>query len=404
MRKLLSALTLTSVALSALVVSANLRADTLEIQENAPDKYVVVKGDTLWDISGKFLKKPWRWPEIWGLNKATIKDPHWIYPGDVVLLDRSGAEPRLRLQPGDGHGLTKVKLSPYVREEKIESGAIPTIPISAIHAFLAQPRVVSAGALDTAPFILGSNEERVVYGKGDNVFATGGPADVKRWNILRPGKALKDPETGELLGYEVEYLGDARTLSAGAPQKIHITRSAQEILPKDKLVAATDTTTFEYAPRAPENQVAGRIISAYGGVSDTGRYQTVVINRGSNHGLEPGHVLAIYQTGNTVKLSKAEQEKITWLNTRGSAVPEGGAWLHTDVRCLKDSGKVTYDQAAELKAVTRTGCLNQDEDRVKLPDARTGLIMVYRVFDKVAYALVMQSEGPVYLLDTVKNP
>ncbi len=404
MRKLLSALTLAGVTLSALMLASSAWADTLEIQENAPDKYVVIKGDTLWDISGKFLKKPWRWPEIWGLNKATIKDPHWIYPGDVVVLDRSGAEPKLTLVPGNEHGLTTVKLSPYVREEKIESGAIPTIPISAIHAFLAQPRVVSKGALDNAPFILGSNEERVVYGKGDNVFATGGPADVKRWNILRPGKALKDPETGELLGYEVEYLGDARTLSAGAPQKIHITRSAQEILTKDKLVAAADTSTFEYMPRAPEKEVAGRIISAYGGVSDTGRYQTVVLNRGTNHGLEPGHVLAIYHTGNTVKLSRDEQDKTTWLNTRSSAVPDGGAWLYTDLRCLKDNGKVTYDQSADLKAITRTGCSGQDESKIKLPDARSGLLMVYRVFDKVSYALVMQSDGPVYLLDTVKNP
>lgn len=404
MRKLLSALTLAGVILSTLMLASSAWADTLEIQENAPDKYVVVKGDTLWDISGKFLKKPWRWPEIWGLNKATIKDPHWIYPGDTVVLDRSGAEPKLILKPGNEHGLSKVKLSPYVREEKIENGAIPTIPISAIHAFLVQPRVVSAGAMDTAPFILGSNEERVVYGKGDNVFATGGPADVKRWNILRPGKALKDPETGELLGYEVEYLGDARTLSAGAPQKIHITHSAQEVLTKDKLVAAADTTTFEYMPRAPAQEVVGRIISAYGGVSDTGRYQTVVLNRGTNHGLEPGHVLAIYHTGNTIKLSRDEQEKVTWLNTRSSAVPDGGAWLYTDLRCLKDSGKVTYDQATELKAITRTGCMNQDESKIKLPDARTGLLMVYRVFDKVSYALVMQSNGPVYLLDTVKNP
>jgi hypothetical protein len=366
---------------------------------------VVVKGDTLWDISGKFLKKPWRWPEIWQLNKENIKDPHWIYPGDIIVLDRSGAEPRLRLLKGGAHGLETVKLSPNVREEVVESGAIQTIPVSAIYAFLSQPRVVSAGAMDDAPFILGSNEERVIFAKGDEAYATGGPAGVTRWNILRPGKALKDPETGEVLGYEVEYVGDARTLSPGAPQKIRITRSAQEALAKDKLVAAADSDTFEYMPRAPETAVEGRIISAYGGVSDTGRYQTVVLNRGSNHGLAPGHVLAIYHIGSTVKLSQDEQDKMTWLASRNSGVPEGGAWLYSDVRCLKDSdSKLTYDQAAELKAVTRVGCLDQDEDNVKLPDARSGLVMVYRVFDKVSYALVMQSDGPVFLLDTVKNP
>lgn len=400
MRKLLSALTLSAIALSAPAW-----ADALEIQENAPDQHVVVKGDTLWDISGKFLTKPWRWPEIWQLNRESIKNPHWIYPGDIIVLDRSGAEPRLRLLKGDAHGLSTVKLSPSVREEKIESGAIQTIPISAIHAFLSQPRVVSAGALDAAPFILGSNDERVIFAKGDEAYATGGPAGVSRWNILRPGKALKDPETGEVLGYEVEYIGDARTLSPGAPQKIQITRTAQEALAKDKLVAAVDSDTFEYMPRSPENNVNGRIISAYGGVSDTGRYQTVVLNRGSNHGLAPGHVLAIYHTGSTIQLSKAEQEKMTWLASRNANVPDGGAWLYSDVRCLKNAdSKLTYDQRADLKTVTRVGCLENDESKVKLPDARTGLVMVYRVFDKVSYALVMQSDGPVFLLDTVKNP
>ncbi len=400
MRKLLSALTLTALALSAPAW-----AEALEIQENAPDQHVVVKGDTLWDISGKFLTKPWRWPEIWQLNKESIKNPHWIYPGDIIVLDRSGAEPRLRLLKGEGHGLETVKLSPNVREEKIESGAVQTIPISAIHAFLSQPRVVSAGALDAAPFILGSNDERVIFAKGDSAYATGGPAGVTRWNILRPGKELKDPETGEMLGYEVEYIGDAKTVSPGAPQKILITRTAQEALAKDKLVAAVDSDTFEYVPRAPESSVNGRIISAYGGVSDTGRYQTVVLNRGSNQGLAPGHVLAIYHTGSTVRLSREEQEKMTWLASRDGSVPGGGAWLYSDVRCLKDAdSKLTYDQTADLKAVTRVGCLEHDENQVKLPDARSGLVMVYRVFDKVSYALVMQSDGPVFLLDTVKNP
>lgn len=400
MRKLLSALTL-----SALALTAPAWADTLEIQENAPDRYVVVKGDTLWDISAKFLEKPWRWPEIWQINKEAIKDPHWIYPGDVVVLDRSGAQPRLTLLKGEAHGLNTVKLSPTVREEIIESGAIQTIPISAIHAFLSQPRVVSKGALDTAPFILGSNDERVIFAKGDDAYATGGPADVKDWNVVRPGKALKDPETGEVLGYEVEYIGDAHTLSPGAPQKIRFTRTAQEALAKDKLVAAADSDTFEYVPRAPEADISGRIISAYGGVSDTGRYQTVVLNRGGAHGLAPGHVLAIYHTGNTVKLSRAEREKMTWLASRNSKVPEGGAWLYSDVRCLKDeNSKLTYDQTADLKAMTRVGCLEHDASKVKLPDARSGLVMVYRVFDKVSYALVMQSDGPVFLLDSVKNP
>jgi hypothetical protein len=387
----------------ALLLAAPVLADTLKLQDNAPDTYVVVKGDTLWDISGKFLKDPWRWPQIWNLNRDEIKNPHWIYPGDLIVLDKSGAEPRLSLVKSDKGELPTVKLAPGVRATDITSNAIPAIPIRVIHPFLSQPRVEPLGALDNAPFILGSNAERVVLGAGDDAFATGGKPGVTRWNVLRPGKALKDPETGEVLGYEVEYLGDARTLVEGAPQKIRITRSAQEIVPKDKLVEADNTTTFEYIPRAPESPISGRIISAYGGLSDSGRYQTVVINRGSRDGLEPGHVLAIYREGQAVTLTRDEKERMAWVN-KATGAPDGGAWLYNDVRCLNENSKVTYDQAADARNTFRDTCLGSDSDAVKLPDARSGLLMVYRVYDRVSYALIMESEGPVYLLDTVKNP
>jgi len=392
------------IASLALVLAAPAFADTLKLADNAPDRYVVVKGDTLWDIAGKFLKDPWRWPQIWNLNRAEIKDPHWIYPGDLIVLDRSGKQPRLSLVKGDKHGMTTVKLSPGVRASEIGSDAIAAIPIRVIHPFLAQPRVVAKGTMDSAPFILGTNAERVVLGAGDEAFATGGPADVTRWNVLRPGKALKDPETGELLGYEVEYLGDARTLADGAPQKIRITRSVQEILPKDKLVAADDTTAFEFMPHAPDAQISARIISAYGGLADSGRYQTVVLNRGSRDGLEPGHVLAVYREGQAVQLTRAEMERMVWAG-RQAGRPGDVAWLYSDVRCLKDDGKATYDQVVDIRRTFRSTCLAaRDDHSVKLPDARSGLVMVYRVFDRVAYALIMESDGPVYLLDNVRNP
>ncbi len=389
----------------ALMLAAPAYADTLKLQDNAPDKYVVVKGDTLWDISGKFLKDPWRWPQIWNLNRDEIKNPHWIYPGDLIVLDRSGQEPRLSLVKNDKGDMPTIKLSPTVRATQIGGEAIPAIPIRVIHPFLAQPRVVAKGELDDAPFILGTNVERVVLGAGDDAFATGGKAGVTRWNVLRPGKTLKDPETGEVLGYEVEYLGDARTVTEGAPQKIRITQSVQEILPKDKLVAADDSTTFEYMPHAPEAKISARIISAYGALADSGRYQTVVLNRGSKDGLEPGHVLAIYREGEAIKLTREEKERMTWVNEKTAGVPGGGAWLYSDVRCLKENTMVTYDQVAEVRKSFRNTCLGADDDRtVKLPDARSGLAMVYRVYDRVAYALIMESDGPVYLLDTARNP
>jgi hypothetical protein len=389
----------------ALLLATPALADTLKLQDNAPDKYVVVKGDTLWDISGRFLKDPWRWPQIWNLNREEIRNPHWIYPGDLIVLDRSGAEPRLSLVKGDKSGMTTVKLSPGVRATDIGGDAIPSIPIRVIHPFLSQPRVVPQGAFDGAPFILGSNAERVVLAAGDDAFATGGKTGVTRWSILRPGKSLKDPETGEVLGHEVEYIGDARTLVEGAPQKIRITHSAQEVLPKDKLVEADSTTTFEYIPHAPEGQVSGRIISAYGGLSDSGRYQTVVINRGSRDGLEPGHVLAVFREGQAVTLTQDEKDRMTWVSEKSTGVPDSSAWLYSDVRCLKQDGKVTYDQTADVRNTFRDTCLGASNDRtIKLPDARSGLVMLYRVYERVSYALIMQSDGPVYLLDTVKNP
>jgi hypothetical protein len=259
-------------------------------------------------------------------------------------------------------------------------------------------------ALDGAPFILGTNSERVVLGTGDETYATGGKPGVTRWNVLRPGKELRDPATGEVLGYEVEYLGDARTLVEGAPQKIRITQSAQEILPKDKLVKADEGTAFEYIPHAPDSKINGRIISAYGGMSDSGQYQTVVIDRGSRDGLEQGHVLAVYREGLAVELSSSENRNMTWVQEASSA-PDGGAWLYSDVRCLKENGKVTYDQVAEVNSSFRKTCLGSSSDGdVKLPDAHSGLVMVYRVYERVSYALIMQSNGPVYLLDRVQTP
>lgn len=389
----------------ALLLAMPALADTLQLQDSAPDKYVVVKGDTLWDISGRFLKDPWRWPQIWNMNREEIKNPHWIYPGDLIVLDRSGAEPRLTLVKGDQGNLPTVKLSPGMRSTEISDAGIPPIPIRVIHPFLSQPRVVPLGALDSAPFILGSNTDRYVLGTGDDAIATGGKPGVTRWNVLRPGHALTDPVTGELLGYEVIYLGDARTLVEGAPQKIRITNAVEEILPRDKLVAADDSATFEYIPHAPEKEINGRIISAYGGFTDSGVYQTVVINRGSRDGLEPGHVLAVFREGMAANLTKDDAERIQWVNEKSAGIPDGGAWLYSDVRCLNQYSKVTYDQAADVRDNFRGTCLgDSSENAVKMPDAKSGLVMVYRVYDSVSYALIMQSDGPVYLLDTVRNP
>lgn len=336
MRKLALSLFLTG------FMAISSHADTLKMQANAPDRYVVVKGDTLWDISGKFLKDPWKWPQIWGMNKAEIQNPHWIYPGDVIVLDRSGATPRLSLLKTEKYGT--VKLTPHVRVESEAEQGIPSIPASAINAFISQPFVMDQGALNDAPRIIGAQDDRMVLGTGDQAYATtSGKDDTRNWKILRPGKELKDPDTHETLGYQVEYLGDAHTVMPGDPQLILITRSTEEIQAGDRLKPAEDVYSFRYIPHPPASTIQGRIISIYGGVSEAGQYATVVLNKGSRDNLDVGTVLAVYKKGNVV-------------------------------------------------------------DKIQLPDSRSGLVMVYRVFDKVSYALVMQIHRPVNLLDTVRNP
>lgn len=395
MRRLLASL--------MLVFAASAHADTLAVNENAPDRYVVVKGDTLWDISGRFLKNPWLWPKLWGMNRDEIRNPHWIYPGDVVVFDREHM--RLYLEKGDKHGIQNMKLSPGQRVTVLGDDAIPAIPMSAIHPFLVQPRVVEAGAFDNAPFVLGNNsDEKVILGTGDVAYATGGPEGVMRWNLLRPGRELVDPETGDEIGVEVEYLGDARTLVPGAPQKIQITRAVQEVMPKDKMVPTDEDLRFDFQPHAPEQKIDGRIVVAYGGVSETGLYQTVLLNRGAKDGLEPGHVLAVYREGLAVKLDGDTEDNVTWVKDKSEA-PANAAWLTTDVRCLQQGKEAVYSQTTSVKDSFRNTCLTaDDDDAVKLPDSRSGLVMVYRVFDHAAYALIMESHGPVYLLDAVRNP
>jgi len=358
----------------ALLLATPVLADTLKLQDNAPDSYVVVKGDTLWDISDRFLKDPWRWPQIWNLNREEIKNPHWIYPGDMIVLDRSGKEPRLSLVKGDKSGMQTVKLTPAVRTANIQSAAIPAIPINAIQT---------------------------------------------------------DPDNGELLGHEAEYLGDAETVAPGTPQKLRITRVNQEIFSQDKLIPAREYTQFEFVPHAPERPISGKVISAYGttGQANAGRYQTVVINRGTEDGLEPGHVLAVYRAGKVVKMDKDGRTRWVYLDSgcikpgekasfdqfyepskvmedcKPSVEVQAGPWAYMDLGCLKPGKKVSFDQFFDPKEVYDRGCTDKKHpETMQLPDARTGLVMVYRVFDRVSYALIMQSERPVYLLDTVKNP
>lgn len=349
----------------ALLFAVAARADILK--SSAPDSYTVVKGDTLWGIAERFLNDPWKWPEIWRLNKEQIRNPHLIYPGDRIRLIR-GEQPRLVLE----RGVPTVKLSPQVRAEPVATAepAIPSVPLKAIATFLNRGGVIGADELAAAPRILGSSDERVIFGAHDTVYADAG--DARDWQIVRQGAALKDPITGETLGHELIHVGEARTLQPGSPQLLRILHTQQEVLERDRLLPLPPRDDLQYAPRAPDKPVEARVMATLGGVEGAGPYTTVLLNQGRRDGLEVGHVLGLYKAGRSI----------------------------ADPRCLR-AGKLAF-LAGGLKA--RSDCVPDKDDSSALPERRIGLAFVYRVFDRVAYALVMNSEEPVYIRDVAKNP
>lgn len=338
MVRIISALIL---AVTAVCVFA---AEPIKLVDNPPDRHIVVPGDTLWGISGKFLKEPWRWPEIWRLNKDEIKNPHRIYPGDIVLLDLSAGTPRLRLAK-------PVKMSPKIYSDEIKS-AIPSIPPNIIEPFISRPLVIEADGLDKAPRIVASQEDRVFLGNGDLGFVTNIPdASVVKWQVYRPGTPMKDPETGEVIGYEAYFVGNAELVQPGAPAVIRVIVAKEEIGRGDRLVASTQPTIISYVPHKPEQTVAARVMSIYGGLDEAGRFSVISINRGARDGLERGHVVALFRT----------------------RVSQG------------------YDDSNRRVNTT-------------IPEERYAIAFIFRTFERISYALVMETTKPVMVNDSVKNP
>lgn len=336
----------------------------LQVKDTAPDRYVVQRGDTLWSIATKFLNDQWRWPEIWRMNQEQIRNPHQISPGDVLVLDRSASPPQLRLaNAGAGAGSApddsdSVKLLPRVYSSSVAGEAIPAIPPRAIEPFLTQPLLIEEGGLDRAPRIIATEEDRVNLGTGNIAFVSGfGKATTPVWQVYRSGQPLVDPESNLTLGYEAVFLGTARVTRLGEPATVQIVNSKKEISAGDRLVPAPPPVIPQYVPHAPASKVNGRIIAFYDALSTSsgGRDSIISINRGRRHGLEPGNVLAIYRN------------------------------------------VVVYDQADYLKSRDRSAA-------IQLPPERYGLVYIFRTFNSVSYALVMESARPVQGGDIVQNP
>ncbi len=323
-------------------------ADAVKLNPDHPDKYVVVKGDTLWDISGRFLENPWQWPEIWHVNPQ-IANPHLIYPGDIISLVYVDGKPRLMLERGAG----TYKLTPQGRIIPLDE-AIPTIPIDAIKQFLTEPTIVGKDELDKAPYIVEHKGEHIVSATDNSIYVRGiKDYNIRKYAVVRAGNTYTDPISKEVLGYEARFVGDAKLYRTGDPSTLKLLRTTREALIGDRLLpSGEETYNASFLPRAPQSDINGRILSVLDGVNQIGSYQVVVINKGARDGLEQGHVMDIYQAGETIPDSVTENRK----------------------------------------------------DTVTLPDEKAGVLMVFRTFEKLSYALVLKASRNINVFDIVTNP
>ena len=349
-------------------------ADEVQVNPDSPERYVVQKGDTLWDIAGRFLTEPWRWPEIWKANPQ-IADPHLIYPGDVIALSTEDGAPVLTVERGDDSGIATVpsssgrtvKLSPEVRSHP-RGDAIPSIPIDAIKQFLSRPLVVTEAEIDGWPYVVSSYDQHLVAGKGSRIYVRGLPeGSSKRYSIYRKGPNYQSG-SGRDLGFEALYVGEALVEKFGDPSTLTVTESTREVLDGDRLTPqSSDDVSSDFIPRPPAGAVEGSIISVIDGLSEIGQYQVVVLDVGRNQGIEVGNYLGVFQSGKMVTdRVPASQEQINpFLEYVGS---------------MKSKGEL-----------------------IQLPEEYAAVIMVFRTFDQVAYALVMEARASLSLNDTVRN-
>jgi len=336
-----------------------------ELAPNAPESHTVQRGDTLWAISKLFLNSPWRWPQLWGMNLSQIRNPHLIYPGQVLVLVKEGGRARLQLAqdaaPVPGN---TVKLSPHIRAELLPNGAIAAIPLHLIGPFLNEAVVFDNDALERAPRIVATQENRVIVSRGETAYVRGDLGGARDFRLFRQPKPLLDPETREVLGYEATYVGTAAFVRDGGllpaangkdaavvPATFTITSTRLEAGVGDRLAPVPPSELAAYAPHPPAGGVEGRVVSVYGEAVMAGQNQIVALNRGARDGMERGHVLALWRAGRT--------------------------------------------------AVDRT---DGQRTVLRLPDERHGLLFVFRVFDRVSYALIISVQEPVGVGDRFTQP
>lgn len=347
-----------------------------ELAAGAPERYTVKRGDTLWGISGLYLRQPWRWPELWGMNLSSIANPHLIYPGQVLYLVRSNGYARLSTTAPDGEAGV-VRLSPQTREKSLSEMALPTLPPHLVEPFLAEPLIVDADTLQRAPRIVATTDRRVLMASGDRAYVRGsteapllaGGDLPRRFRIFRDAIPLKDPVTGEILGYEAKYLGNASLVEGetvvelpdgnggqrrqATPATVDLTKAKNEIRAGDRLLPAPAQQYLNYVPHAPQGPVQAAVVSIYGDASVlyATQNQVVAINRGQRDGMEVGTVLRVISAG--------------------------------------------------ARIVDKTG---ERPEAIQLPDERNGYAMVFKVFDRVSYALITTARRGVQVGDRLQAP
>ncbi len=328
---------------------------------NAPDSYVVKRGDTLWGIAKVFLRDPWYWPEIWQVNKQ-IQNPHLIYPGDTLRLVYIDGHPRVTLQRGTMERGDSARVLPRVRSEPLES-AVTTIPYATVAAFMSKPSVLSNEQIKGAPYVFSTRDSHQVISNGDTLYARGfqSPAETgTHYNLVRVGDPLRDPDDNRIVGYDGIFTGSGHITRGGDPATLIMTESSRETEPGDKLFAGGVDVPLDFIPSSPKVKINGRIMAVSDGVTVIGQYQVVVINRGARDGLAPGNVLGVFGLGGYV-------------------------------RDTVDKGY--------LGGMSRLGAKN-----VRLPDERTGTFMVFKTFDQISYGLIMEAKDIIRVEDLVQNP
>lgn len=335
--------------------TAGTAAPRIALAPNAPDTYVVKRGDTLWGIARTFLRDPWYWPEIWHVNPQ-IQNPHLIYPGDTLRLVYIDGQPRIVLERGD-----TVHVSPRLRSEPREA-PIKTIPFQTVAAFMSKPSLLSDEQIKAAGYVLSSRDDHEAISEGNTVYARGlGGAEIgQRYSVVHIGDALRDPDDNALVGYNGIYAGTGRVTRTGDPTTMIMTDSARESEPGDKVMPGNVDVALDFMPSPPRKPVSGRIMAVSDGVNTIGQYQVVVINRGARDGLVPGNVLMVYDAGGLV----ADQEKHGFLASSNKFFSE----------------------------------------KVRIPDERTGTFMVFKTYDRVSYGLIMEAKDIIRVRDRVSNP